>query len=316
MNIKAYEILLYSGTFIFLLIGVLYFLGKVNKRKYTIIKNRKSVLTKLRNKYFRRGILEKILHKTAIKLGMFNNMDYEKNLNLGLMLLFILTILYTAGFIVIIPMLSLLWYVFLMWVILITVFIMLIIYVIFRFAVMSFTSKLPKAFKVINSRYMDSRRIDIAIEKSLLDIDGAVRKELIKIYDALKQNNREKIDTTFSVIERTYNNEYLTFLLVLIKQAHFKGGSDTVINQFEEATEEIMLDIENKKDLSAAGRMYIIMSILFPFFSEAAKSFNKTSLGTEAVNAYYSSPEGMRVYFAILILAILLTGFLIYMERK
>ncbi|MCR4437176.1 MAG: hypothetical protein QHH06_15435 [Clostridiales bacterium] len=183
-----------------------------------------------------------------------------------------------------------------------------------RMAKIRFTGKLPETFKMLNSRYMSRGSIQEAIWTSLEDMDKAVRKEMKKVYDTLNTNSMEEIDNTFNMIESFYRNEYLTLLLNLIRQAHYKGGSIVIKEQFEVSTEEILSEIERSKDLSATSRSYILLSLFMPVGLLGIEYFNRVALGN-AADQFYASPMGIGIKIVFFVSLVLYIGYLLYLEK-
>lgn len=309
------KLLIGISILLFSLLIINYFRKKYIKIRYSILKNKVSLLSKITKTVKKNNIIKSVLEKIAVRIGMLNGYDNDKNIELSTLLLLCTIIVFIIILIIIILIIKTIWYLFLMYLIIAVLFINLIFFIIFKTARMKFTDKLPETFKLLNSRYLSSGKIINAIEISLNDFDKSVKKEMIKLYDVLRVNKKEKIDETFEMIEHMYKNEHLTLLLQLIKQAHYKGGSDTVIELFEDSTEEILTEIENHKDLLSAGRIYIFVAMCLPIFLEGAKIFNKNSLGVEVLSEFYHSIEGIRLYIALLIFVMFFIGTLLFVER-
>ena len=126
---------------------------------------------------------------------------------------------------------------------------------------------------------------------------------------------RLEINDAFKEIEKTYNTEYLTILLSLIKQAHFKGGNDMIKEQFETITEEILQEIENQNDLSSASKSYIVMSIFIPFIMKYIEIFNADAIGEGAVE-YYLSQAGKNIFMITLVAMFGYIGLMLFLERS
>ncbi|MCT4611765.1 MAG: hypothetical protein N4A47_00180 [Clostridia bacterium] len=285
------------------------------KREYLIKKNKKGFFTYLTRDLKKIKFMEKILSNLAVKIGMYTQYSKEKNMEYATMLglgTFVFALIMLMLFM---PSKITVWYVALFTIGLAFGFLVLIMYVFSLMAISHFTRQLPDTFKILNSRYINTGNILKAINISMGDFDKSIKREMRKIYDVLKKNDMSEIDRVFDDIEKTYKNEYLTLLLNLIKQAHFKGGSETIKHQFESATEDILVSIENQKDLTAATRSYILLSLLIPFSIRGIEIFNEHALGEEAIK-FYSTTGAIQYKIAIIIAMIMYVGSMLFLERK
>lgn len=321
--LKLFEI--QNLVWIILVILGLYFLTKYlymeytrekNKMKYLVRKDKKTMLHIVTKHLTKNATIKEILRRVAIKIGMFTEYSYQKNLE------FATATIIGSSFVSIFAIAVLLhlqggslWYIALFYFIIAIIIIVILFYIFFAMARMNFITKLPDTYKILNSRYISKGNILKAINVSLDDFDKVIRKEMIKIYNVLKKNNMAEIDYILENIDMTYSNQYLTILLSLIKQAHYKGGSDMIKEQFETLTEEILEEIENKKDLSSASRSYIIMSVFIPFTMPILKKFNIGAIGVKA-SEFYNSPIGIKLPIFIIVAMLIYMGFLLVLERS
>jgi len=285
------------------------------KREYLIKKNNKGVISEITKELRKNEMIGKFLENLANKIGMYNPYSLERNLEYATTLvlgLFFFIIIVLATFM---PGQFSVWYLGVFFAILSIGFVGLMLYVFTLMARMRFTRQLPDTFKLLNSRYINTGNILKAINNSMGDFDRAVKREMLRIYDVLRKNDMMEIDATFDRIENTYSNEHLTLLLNLIRQAHFKGGSETIKEQFEQATEDILIDIENQRDLTSSTRSYVLMSLLIAGGIVAVETFNKTALEGEAL-AYYDSTDALMFKISIIIVMMLYVGMMLFLERK
>lgn len=192
------------------------------------------------------------------------------------------------------------------------------LYYLFTIIVLSMLlSKLPDTFKILNARYISHGNILKAIQVSMPDFSSVIKREMKRIYDSLQNNDMRQVERTFNSIEKTYNDEYLTILLQLIWQAHFKGGSDVVKEQFEEVTEDVLMELENRKDISSATRSYIVLGFLIiPPTMFLTEQFTKSALLLEEnASDFFSSPVGIGFKILIILLLLLFSGVLLFMEK-
>jgi hypothetical protein len=287
---------------------------KRTKKRLTVLKNKNYIISRVTLKLLKNNISLKILKNISIKLCMLNSYSYEKNLENAVMLCIIFTVLFFLSILVFVPTISVVWYVSFTYLLMAGAFIG-ILFVIFTFiARLRFTAKLPETYKLLNSRYMTIGNILKAINISMDDFDKAVRREMYKVHNVLKKNNMNEIDETFRRLESTYKNEYMTLLLNLIMQAHYKGGDEAIKRQFENTTEEILTDIENQKDLSFTARIYMFLGLFLPFAVRWLEKFNQSALGDKAIE-FYRSPQGIEIKLIFYFAFFLYLGILLFMER-
>jgi hypothetical protein len=285
-----------------------------NRRFLTVKRGRRSFIGHLTKLLIKLPLLNRSLNSLAIKISLFNRYSLDKNLeyaSLACIIVFMFTLVSIAAFL---PNTAVVWYIALSYVVMAVIFVV-VVFIVFVFvAKQRFTNKMPDTFKLLNSRYIITGNILKAINISMEDFDKTVRREMFKIYEVLKKNNIFDINYTFKLLETTYKNEYFTLLLNLIKQAYYRGGNDVIKKQFEETTEEILLDIENQKDLSFTSRTYIFIALFLPFGVKFLESFNFNALGEKA-QEFCISPLGIEVKIIFYSAFLLYLGAMLFMER-
>ncbi|MBN4050999.1 MAG: hypothetical protein COA82_04580 [Alkaliphilus sp.] len=259
-------------------------------------------------------VLRKVIRFLALKLSIFNNKSVEKNEEGATFFFIIANIFILISLLLIFPQNVSLWYVFLFYYVLFVLLITLALYTLNLMVRIRFTAQLPKTYKILNSRFTTEGDIVKVIDISLEDFDSAVKREMTKIRNVLRKNNPEKIEKAFSNMEEVYKDEYLTILLNLIRQAHYKGGKESIQQQFEAVTEEILIDIENRKDLAFTSRMYIVISLFTPYGIVWLERFNNQALGEKSIE-FYSSPAGISLKIIIMIVLLIYMGTLLLLER-
>ncbi len=280
---------------------------KVNKNNHQYIEN---LTLHLKRYQWLRAVITYI----AEKLSMFNAFSMKKNCELAVVVLVLglACITFILAFIIFTS--QLVWYVVVAYAALCVLFMVFGLYVFITFAKIRFTGKLPETFKMINARYISRGNILKAIQFSFEDFDKSVKKEMYKIYNVLNKNDMNEVKNTFNAIEKIYRNEYLVVLLNLIIQAHYKGGNEVIKGQFEEATEDILISIENQKDLEATSRAYIILVLLLPLGIWGLEKFNISALGEQAIT-FYTTPFGLGLKILLYVLAIVYICLLLMLER-
>jgi hypothetical protein len=102
---------------------------------------------------------------------------------------------------------------------------------------------------------------------------------------------------------------------MLIKHAHYRNNDINEIKiQFENATEDILTEIENSKDLSSSTRSYIVFGVILCGGFFGIDLFNKVALGEKALQ-FANSPLAMElkaVYYLMLALFII---YMFYLEK-
>lgn len=292
-----------------------YLVYKQNKMKYLIKKGNKSILKEITDMLMKNRTCAKGLRYLALKVGMISKYTYEKNLEISVAMIGGSIVVSLIVIFTIVPSSTMLWYELVYYLIIAGAMIAIIFYMFFATVRSSFIGKLPDVYKILNSRYISQGNILKAIDMSLDDFDKVIRKEMMKIYNILKKNDMNEINASFKEIEKTYNTEYLTILLSLIKQAHFKGGNDMIKEQFETITEEILQEIENQNDLSSTSRSYIIMSVFIPPIMKYIEYFNADAIGPDAAD-YYLSQAGKSIFMITLIGMFAYMALMIFLERS
>ncbi|MCQ2911779.1 MAG: hypothetical protein MJ244_06265 [Clostridia bacterium] len=292
-----------------------YLVYKKNKMKYLIKKGNRSILKEITDMLMKNRSCAKGLRFIALKIGMISKYTYEKNLEIAVAMIGGSVVVSLIVIFTIVPTSTIVWYELVYYLLIAGIMIALIFYMFFATVRSSFISKLPDVYKILNSRYISQGNILKAIDMSLDDFDKVIRKEMMKIYNILKKNDMNEINDAFKEIEKTYNTEYLTILLSLIKQAHFKGGNDMIKEQFETITEEILQEIENQNDLSSTSRSYIIMAVFVPPVMKYIEYFNNGAIGDQSAE-FYVSQTGKTIFMITLVGMFAYMGLMIFMERS
>jgi len=307
-------LLLVISLWIFLSIVFTHVVRGLKKRSFLIRRVGQRPVEKVLHRIDRHRGLNRLLNWVAVRIGIFNSYSLEKNREYGLSLLMIcfgvmgLIALWLGSY------RRLVWYEqltsYLVW----GGIAALITYLLNAMILLSFTCKLPLVYKLLNSRYMTEGDILKAIDLSLEDLKGPMEREMLRVQQVLRKNQREKIEATFRTMETMYQNEYFTLLLSLIHQAYFKGGQGGIKRQFENITEEIYTDIENQKDLIVTSRMYILLALLLPLGIRWIERFNAAALAEKSLIYYQGlGGSGMRILLWGAMIAFI--GTMILMEK-
>ncbi len=285
------------------------------KQKLRITRNQ-TTLSKILVRYLSKSsFLNSILNRVAYKIAIFNKDSVEKNREYTIVLLLVIIFFAIVSGLVIIPNDTFVWYMSLFYICILIIFISLVIYGMNMAARMSFSKKLPKTYKVINSRLIYTENILEAINLSRDDFDKSIAREMTRIHDCLRKNTRKRAEETFEFLESMYNNRYFTILLNLIYQAHYKGVSRELKKQFEDTKEDILTELEDQKDLDFVAKIYIFLSIIFPFAIQFIENFNRMGLG-ERADIFYSTPRGMMFKLAILVCIVVQASIMLLLARN
>lgn len=251
----------------------------------------------------RSRFLARLMKDLSLKLSIFNAKSYAVNMRYAtlFLILFVLVFLILAGVLTVVffP----LWYIAMFYLLLFASIVCLGLIFLASYANKKFLSHMPETLRILSARYASLNNIVKCIGVSIEDFHKSIRGDMIRIYDALKQNDMDRIKDTFSAIDGKYSNIHMSLLLELIWHAYYNGGDEVVKGQFNDMLEDIIDDIENSKDLSAAALGYIGMGLAFAFAVPAARIFNEKVLGAESIQ-FYSGRGGIMlglVYYAILV---------------
>lgn len=288
---------------------------RIFKHKWTITKNKDSLLKILVRKLSKYPVLKRIIISVSYKVAIFNKDSLEKNKEYAVALLIIKSSFMMIFLGIIFPYINLIWYMSLFYMLISIIFISLVVYALSMFAKMSFTKKLPKTIKVLNSRLAITEDILEAIDLSKYDFDKPIRREMTRIYDCLRKNTREKAKETFDFLEDVYRNDYFRLLINLILQADEKGVTEEIKKQFSDINEEILTELENQRDLDLVAKIYVGVGLLFPLFIRFVEEFNRRGLGDKA-DIFYSSPSGMIFKIAILVCILIYSSTMLILARN
>lgn len=288
---------------------------KTLKSKYRIIRDKEAPLKKVVNiiEYFTLG--KKILQGITFKICVYNRNSIEKNKEHSVIVLFCILIFSILLLITVVPNSNVIWYLLVVYFLLFLGLLYLSLYIFNIMAKRNFSNRMPSTFWLINDRLIYTDNMLKALEISRNDLDKPVKREMDRIYAALTKNTKAMADNTFKFLEKVYNNEHFTLLLNLIYQGHYKGVTRELKEQFENTTEEILIELENQRDISFNSRMYIFLTLIFIFFIRLIEKFNVNALGDKAM-LYYNSPRGIVFKIIILTSIVLHVSILLTMERN
>ena len=309
-----YVFFLLIATAILFTQGIVHIHYLLHKNKFRVQKKQDSKAHKIAAYCEDRSCIGKLITYTARKLSMFNANAISKNREYAVIFLVSIVLVLVLLIIIMIPLAILVWYVWLAYIAVAMVFTVFLFNVFCELAKLRFTSKLPETFKIICARYMLKENIVKAIHISLEDFDKAVKKEMRKVYNVLNKNDMKEVEDTFTSIQQIYKNEHLTLLLNLIFQARYKGGDRVIKKQFEHVTEEMLISIENQKDLSVTARTYIMMALLLPLAMWGLEKFNHAAL-EEGAYEFYASPTGLGMKIIIYSAALIYMGVMLLLEK-
>lgn len=257
---------------------------------------------------------EKVTKEIGVCLSRFNAKRYQENTyyaSLALLLAFaFLLVLFGVTLFLLWP----LWYYAVFYCLLGVGCLLLAFLALSSFAGSAFLKHMPQTVKILSARYTGHGSMAKALGSSLPDFHRSIRPEMLRIYDVIKQNDMQLIRDTFTIMEEKYRNEHMTLLLELIWFAHYRGGDQFVRIQFEEMAQDIVEDLENKRDLRAAVMGYGVLTLLFLGALPLSRLFNESVLGKEGM-VYYQEGSGLLVGSLYLICSLLLLFLLLYLER-
>lgn len=260
-------------------------------------------------------VLNKLLSDLTLKLSVFNSSSLQVNMRYSVIAVLTFAIVFVILSAVLQYLFYPLWYIALSYMLLFASIICLLLLFASSYANKRFLDHMPETLRVLSARYASVNNISKCIGVSISDFHKSIRGDMVRIYDALKLNDMEKIRSTFSSIDAKYSNEHMTLLLELIWHAYYNGGDEVIRGQFNNMLEDIIEDIENKKDLSAASLSYIGMGALFCAAVPLTRMFNESMLGIES-RVFYSSREGILLGFLYYLFITGIMFLIIIIERS
>ena len=291
------------------------FIKARDRQKYGMVKEELIVTRRgeaLLNTFSKNKILRDLISDFALKISFFNSKDLDANMHLALYLLLGLFAFVFIAFIIMLICFFPLWYFALLYSLILSAAIFFFILVLSSYMNARLLKELPEALRILSSRYSGINNISKAIALSMGDFEKGIQKDMLRIYDALCLNDMEKIKETFSLIEKKHSNMHMSLLLELIWNAHYSGGEGEVKEEFDQMSEHLLEDIENKKDLSQAVLSYSVMYFIFAFALPIVRIFNNKILGKDALS-YYSSRSSLLfslLYYGLLVSLALISVFL------
>lgn len=284
-------------------------------QKYSAIKSNLEKTSNLTDVLVKSPIGQRIIQHISIRIGIISGYSYVRNCNIASKIL-------VTGFVAALGLFGIffavtrqVWYVSLSYSILLIAIVYLLLNSVSEIMKGRFTSKIPDTFKILNLRYVSCGDIIKAIETSMEDFDIAIRREMLNIYNTLRKNNASEIIQAFRLIERTYQDKYMTVLLNLIEHAYYKGGRDAIGEQLEKTAEEALDNAENKKDLKSAINGYLIMSLVIPAAVFGVECFNQYALLDQS-SLFYSGPAGLQLKVSLFILTFIYMVILNNMKKQ
>ncbi|WP_432664787.1 hypothetical protein R9X47_00855 [Wukongibacter baidiensis] len=313
------NILILILLFIVLVIAVLLIFETVRKKtiksRYRIKRDREAPLKGIVDIIERSTFGKKIIDSITFKICLYNRNSIAKNKEYSVIVLFCFLVFSILLLMMVIPDTKIVWYLTIVYFLLFLGLFYLSLYIFNIMAKRNFSNKMPSTFWLINDRLIYTDNMLKALEVSRNDFDKPVKREIDRVYSALTKNTRAMADNTFKFLEKVYNNKHFTLLLNLIYQGHYKGVTKELKEQFEKTTEEILIELENQRDISFNSRMYIFLTLTFVIFIGLIEKYNINALGDKAM-LYYSSPQGIIFKIIILVAIVMHVSILIIMERN
>ncbi len=260
-------------------------------------------------------LIRRMINDLTLKISVFNAKPYVMNMRYAVLVLIIFAVLIISILVISVIISFPFWYVGLVYTLLITAGISIAFTYITSAANARFLKHMPDTLKILSSRFACINNIVKCIGVSITDFHKSIRGDMIRIYDSMKLNDMERIKQTFNAIDVKYSNEHMTLLLELIWHAYYNGGDDIIKKQFEDMLEDIIEDIENKRDLRAASLSYIGMGIAFCLAIPAVKLFNSGMIG-EMSDAFYMSQNGVWLEIAYYAFLIALSFIILMLEKS
>lgn len=316
-----------NAFFAFLLIGgsvcavcviITFVLNIIRRKKYGRIASNvffEKYGQRLLNIFSKNKFFVKFNEEIAYKISVFNTVSYEKN---RIISVFVILLAVVIVFVMLLIMLFLFmpyWYIALSYTAFFATALLFLLQLLAEAIMNKYLKKLPEAIKILQSRFLTKGSISKAIQVSIPDLPTGIKAEMIRIYDAMKQNETEKTKDVFWEIDKKYSNEHMSVLLDLIRLAHYNGGTDAVKEQFDSMIKDVLEDLENQQDLRGAAMSYIIMAVLFTAALPLVKMYNASILDPTEM-AYYSSRSGMLFALAYVGFLLILIGVLFYLKKK
>ena len=171
----------------------------------------------------------KFNNEIAYKISVFNTLSFDKNRLLSAAGISALGLLLCAASAAILVIYMPYWYIALVYIIVFNTSVLFALQLVFELIMNRQLKRMPEALRILQSRFLSKGSIAKAIHVSLPDLPKGIKSEMLRIYNALKQNEQEKAKETFREIDKKYMNEHMSVLLDLIWLAHYNGGAETII---------------------------------------------------------------------------------------
>ena len=256
--------------------------------------------------YKNHKLLSQILNYMSTKYMAFNNNTVETNEYYATASIFIMIRLYALMYLVLV-FTNQLWYVTLSAVILLTITFAIIYFMLGSIASTRVDNMLPELSKMLSNRYANSSSIITSIEITRTDYSGAMRRELDKIYDALKKNDQDVTKINLQAIKNQYNNRNFSMVIDLVYQAYYRGNREHIIKSFTEARSLISQANMARKKITKRTRPLMGFSIFFVISGLIGMSYgNSKIIEGMAMTATESQNQSLAIVAMLSILGILL----------
>lgn len=231
-------------------------------------------------KYKNHKYLGRVQKYMASKYMAFNNGTVETNEYAATITIYVMTRVYSLLYLALLLM-NQLWYVTIAAIILLTITFSVFFFMLGSIANTLVDNMLPELSKMLANRYANSNSIITAIELTRTDYTGAMRRELDKIYNALKLNDKSSTKLEFQSIKNQYNNRNFSMLVDLIYQAYYRGNREQVIGSFTEARALIQQANLFRRKITRITRPLMVFSIFFIISGILGMNFSNSKLMTQ-----------------------------------
>ena len=207
-----------------------------------------------------------LIEYLAIKFSMFNSKNHEDNVQYASTFLFFALII-VSGLFIRLTIVGNIWYISLMFMFLGILVIVTMMGLIFNYARYSLINDLPNIFSSF-ARKIDSESHVIQILDGVRsDLKGPMKREIIRLTNVFKRNERKEIESQIAVIEKNYSNRSISIMMMLLQHLYDYGNHDGVRERFLELSATLKVQAEQQKTLASISLYSMIIATVMMLIS-------------------------------------------------
>lgn len=248
-------------------------------------------------------LLDDIMANLAVKFSMLNADSQEVNKVYGAMSIVGVSLTGTLAIVYSLVVVDV-WYVGLMFFVASLLFVFTIFFFVFGIARLNVLKALPVVYTALARRLREHSHVVDMLDAVKDDLQGPMKREIIKLNNVLKRNDREVIEQQFDITEKNYSNGYISLMLMLIMYVYDEGNSSGVKERFLKMSSQLKNMIDYQKTLAQTARTWMGTTVGVGVFGLFGSRWFLQRINDPTVTEYLNSTDSLQYILINIILMI------------